>query len=271
MFWWFGTGRVVNYCSYVNPYDHTVDKSQAPVQESEGEGYNLAQFIDDYRLLASLRPTSGLPPSLVLFDTEDVGGPPIQTTFLFSPQFVYPGGPYLHLERGVHELSIEESQAPFYPDPAQRIVMLDMQDDIRYLVVSVGALLEFKSRGASEIGWDEWKSRVVVPRLISGYWIQDAWVSGCRLFCTFFAESSPDKQMQVFDFSARGHARYLCEEVDQSLSGLRYISPTLAQARIPWNLAELHNVQDGIVLTCVSLVVLFFSRIWLNRALYFAV
>ena len=161
----------------------------------------------------------------------------------------------------MHELSIEEFQAPFHPDPAQRIVVVDTHGDTRYVVVRVGALLEFKSRGGSEIGWDEWKSRVVVPRLVSGHRILELWVSGCRLFYTFSTESSPDVQMQAFDFSARGLARYLCEKADQSLSGLRYISPTLAQARIPWRFAELRNVQDGIVFARVSLMVLFSSRI----------
>ena len=117
----------------------------------------------------------------------------------------------------MHELSIEESLAPFYPDPAQRVVMLDTHGDIRYLAVSVGALLEFKSRGGAKIGWDEWKSRVVVPRLeASGHRILDLWVSGCRLFHIFSTESSPDGQMQVFDLSVRGLARYL-SEADQSL------------------------------------------------------
>ena len=195
----------------------------------------------------------------MLFDTEDVGGTPTQTTFHLSPQFGDFGGPWLLLERCVHELSIEESLAPFYPDPAQRVVMLDTHGDIRYLAVSVGALLEFKSRGGAKIGWDEWKSRVVVPRLeASGHRILDLWVSGCRLFHIFSTESSPDGQMQVFDLSVRGLARYLSEEADQSLGGLRYISPTLAQARIPWRFAQSHNVQDGILFSRVSLTVLFF-------------
>ena len=64
-------------CSYVNLFRNpAVDKSQSPIQESEGERFNSVEFIDDYRLLAGLGSTSGLPPCLVLIDTEDVGGLP---------------------------------------------------------------------------------------------------------------------------------------------------------------------------------------------------
>ena len=119
------------------------------------------EFIDDYRLLAGLGSASGLPPFLVLIDTEDVGGTPTQTTFHLSAKFTNCGTLFLLSEQGAHGPSPEESLAPFYPDPAQRVVVLQMQSATCYLAVSVGTLLEFKSRGGTEIRWDEWRDRVV--------------------------------------------------------------------------------------------------------------
>ena len=70
--------------SYVNLFRNpAVDKSQVPIQESEGERFNSTEFIDDYRLLAGLGSTSGLPPFLVLIDTEDVGGLPRKRLFTY--------------------------------------------------------------------------------------------------------------------------------------------------------------------------------------------
>ena len=227
----------------------------------EREHYKSAEFIDDYRLLVVLGPTSSLSPCIALFDTEDVEETPTQTTFHLSPQFKDSGGSYLLLEQGVYGPSPEESLVPFYPDPAQRIVMLNMQHDRRYLAICVGALLEFKSRGEAEIGWDEWKHHVVVPRFVSDQWMIALWVSGCRLFSVFSTQSDPDAQMQVYDFSPRGRAQYLSEETDQSLGGLRYLSPTTARARIPWDgMVESCSGHDSIVFSRVSLTISYFPR-----------
>ena len=224
------------------------------MQELEGERFNSVEFVDDYRLLAGLGSTLGLPPCLVLIDTEDVGGTPRQTTFHLSPQFKDCGSLFLLLEQGAHEPSSEESLAPFYPDPAQRIVVLRMQRATYYPVVSIRALLELQSHGGTEIVWDEWKNNVVAPRLTSDELGPVApWVSGCRLFSICSTESSPDAQVQVHDFSVRGRAQYLSEEADQSFGGLRCLSPTPAQARIPREgLAGLRGGHDSIVFCRVS-------------------
>lgn len=208
----------------------------------------------------ALAPTSGLPSSLVLIDTEDVGGTPKKTTFRLPPKFENFGGPYLRLERGVHEPSPEESQAPFYPDPAQRVIVLETLGDIRYLAISVGALLELKSRGGAEIGWDEWKGHAVVPRLLSSdEWTATLLVSGCRLFYISSTESDPDAQIRVYDFSARGCAQYSSEEANQAFGTLRYLSPTPARARIPWGFIDSSIGHDSVVFTRVSFDGLLFS------------
>ena len=218
------------------------------------------EFIDDYQLLASLGSTPDLPQSLMLIDTEDVGGSPTQTTFHLTPQFKNSGGPYLFLEQGVHKPSPEESQAPFYPDPAQRIIVLSVHSTKCYLAVSVGALLELKSRREAEIGWDEWKSHVAVLRLPSDPRMVALWVSGCRFFSISSAHPSQGGQMQVYDFSVRGRAQYLSEEVDQQFSGLRYMLPTPAQAQIPRRPIHSCSGHDSIVFVCVSFPVSYYAR-----------
>ena len=219
----------------------------------EGERYSSAEFIDDYQLLAGLGSTPDLPQSLVLIDTEDVGGIPTQTTFHLSPMFEDVKGPHLLLERGVHKLSIEESQAPFYPDPTQRIILLRVHSATCYLAVSVSALLELKNRGGAEIGWDEWKGHVAAPRF--GPRLLDLWVSGCRLFSMFSTHPSLGAQMRVYDFSVRGRVQYMSEEVNQQFSGLKYLLPTPAQARIPWKPIYSRSDNGSIVFFCVSFTV----------------
>ena len=169
----------------------------------------------------------------MLINTEDVGGSPTQTTLHLPLQF---GDPelFLHLEEGVHGPSLEESLAPFYPDPLQRIVILEMKmrRRIRRLVVTVGALLELERRGEAEIGWDEWKCHVAILRNFPDH-PTSFWVSGCRLFYICSTEPGPGPQMQVYDLSPRGRAQYLGEEADRWLGVVRYLSPTPARAQIP--------------------------------------
>ena len=217
------------------------------------------EFIDDYQLLASVESTYHQPPSLVLIDTGHVGGTPAQTTFYLSPWFsgLGVGGPYLLLDQGGHEPSPEESLAPFHSDPAQRVVMLDMRCSVRYLVVSVGALLELKSRGRAEIRWDEWKHHVAIPRLGGRGRAAAFCVSGCRLLFVFFTQFSGHGQMEMYDFSMWGRARYLSEEVNQ-LFGLRYLSSTPGRVPIPQRgLTTLRGGHGSIVFYHVSAMVSF--------------
>ena len=211
------------------------------------------EFINDYLLLAGLESTSSLPPSLVLIDTEDVGGTPRQTTFHLSPQFKNFGVLFLFMEQGAHKPSTEESLAPFYPDPAQRIVLLRMQRALYNPVVSVGALLKLKNRGRAEIEWDELRNHILVARLsLDEMGPIDPWVSGCWLFFICSTESGLDDQMRVYDFSMQGRAQYL-SEVDQSVGGLRCLSPAPARAWIPrdWLLLP-RSGHDSIVFPHVS-------------------
>ena len=155
----------------------------------------------------------------------------------------------------MHEPSPEEFLAPFYPDPAQRIVILDMQGTGLHLAVSVGALLELKSHGGAEIGWDEWRGRVL--RLVLHGETTDFWVSGCRLFYIFSTEVNLKDQMQVYDFSVRGRAQYLSEG-DPPFGGFRYLSPT-TPVLLPcaWLVGPCGG-RDSMVFPSVSSAILFF-------------
>jgi hypothetical protein len=183
--------------------------TQAVIQELEFGHYASAEFIDDYRLLITRDSRPNLPPCLVLIDTgKDMGGTPIQTTFQLSPHIVCFARPSPVSEQGMHNPPSAESLAPFYQDPAQRIIALRFQSYPGHFIVRVGALLElFKDREGTEIGWDEWKDHLVDPSSSSGtlypYAVQ---VSGCRLVYFWSTAGDPGLEMEVFDFSMQGRA-----------------------------------------------------------------
>ena len=225
------------------------------------ESYLSVEFIDDDRILGCLELMLLEPQSLVLLDTgKPVGGVPLKTLFHLPPlPFV---NPPLLLEHGAHQPSPEESQAPFYRDPTQRIVALHPPHYSGTPIFRIGALLELlKGREGSEIGWDEWKSHVVIPTFDSD---RDShphlWVSGCRLFSV----DSEGAQAEVYDYSMRGCVEYLSDQVSCEFGELRYLSSTRAKVQLPWGVDELaggDNSHDSVVFTCVSVTVPRFPRI----------
>jgi hypothetical protein len=78
------------------------------------------------------------------------------------------------------------------------------------------------------------------------------WVSGSRVFSV----CSPDNvQLEIYDFSTRGHAEYLSERIDDELGGLRYLSFVGAKAQCPWqffNLKYMCSCGYGAVFYLVS-------------------
>jgi len=161
-----------------------------------------------------------------------VGGAPLKTSFhfpSFGGNFAYPP---LLLEHGAHKPSPEESQAPFYRDPAQRIVALCLNHHDGTPIFRIGALLELlEGREGSEIEWDEWKSHVVIPSFDPDRESHPhLWVSGCRLFSV----DSDYAQMEVYDFSMQGCMEYLSDEASYELDGLRYLSSTGTEVQLPW-------------------------------------
>lgn len=186
----------------------------------------------------------------MVVDTEKVmGGAPMRTTFHLSTHLFELEHPILLLEGGVHKPSPADTLAPFYQDPAQRIGALLLS--VGVVVFRVGALLELlESHEGSEIGWDEWKDHVVATPQAIEYGMSDitcTWVSGCRLFSI-----SPglDAEMELVDFSIQRHVKYLSEQVDADLCGVRHMLPSDARAQVSWfGPDNIHTGHDSIVLS----------------------
>ena len=214
------------------------------------------EFIDDYRLLVGRGHTQCTPPSLVLVETKGVvRGVPARTVFHLPHPICQFGWLSILLERGAHKPSPEEYFAPFHKDPTQLIAALALPGSFGYLVFPVRVLLGFlESHGGSEVEWNEWKSHVASanPTL-------DTWVSGCRLFLVTASNPSQSAEMMVFDFSMQGRMKYLSEETDAGVTGIRRLLPTNARARIPWpDLVEAHGGHDSITLVRVRVISLHF-------------
>lgn len=207
------------------------------------------EFIDEYRLLANAEDGYGSPPSLVVTDTrKDVGGAPMRTLFRLPLSF---SGASLLLERGVHQPSPAETLTPFHQDPAQRIIALAVPFTSYYLIFQVGAFLKFlETREGSVIGWDEWRNRVVIPSI--GQELARIWVSGCRLFFVGSIGYDRGSHMEVYDFSLQGRAKYLNEQVNEILGGVKYLSSTGVRVRVPCD--GILNVRSGHESTVFSYV-----------------
>ena len=186
--------------------------------------------IDDYRLLVSLSLTTSALSSLVLIDTENnMGRNPIQTNFslpyLRCPHFVSDRGGPAPFPLG--------SPAPFHHDPSQRIIAFSSLSRPRLLVLQVGALLELsRDRGGTEIRWDEWKNHLTVPyrsRWIRGPRMVHA--SGCQLIFVDPAVTDSGFVMEVYDFSVRGRAKCLSNEI-RGLGVLNSLSSVGGRVRI---------------------------------------
>ena len=215
------------------------------------------EFIDDYRLLVSLVSVVDPPPSIVVMDTrKDVGGIPMQTFFRLPPNSARSGNFSFLLERGVHKPSPAERLAPFHQDHSQRIVVLDVQLSAQFLVLRVGALLELlESCEGDNIGWDEWKSRVVIPSInLRDVEVVELGISGCQLFAVFSTFSVPGTQMEVYDFSMRGRAKCLSREAGGWLGGVRTLPRTGIVAQVPpqGKFYDVYNGHDSIALSHVS-------------------
>ena len=225
-----------------------------------GKRFLEAEFVDDYRLLVIIRAARSQPPALEVVDTEKgVGEYPTETVFLFPLCIGNFGRIHLHLEPGSHEPSPAESLAPFHQDHSQRIAVLYIEQAPHYLVLRLGELLEFKTSGQSDIGWDVWKRCVVVPSIDREKLIRsDVWVSGCRLFSVYQRDSTSHVNMEVFDFSVQGRAKYLSDTANEEFGGLRYLSSTGTIVQIPWEDRFCPcSGHDSLLFSIVSVIVLF--------------
>ena len=177
--------------------------------------------------------------------------------------FHIPEVPSLVLEEGAHTPSPNGPSVPFYQDPAQRIIALGVKYCLQYRVFQVGALLELaESREGCEIEWEEWENRTIIPLLDPG--CEKVSVSGCRLFSVHNDEDDPGAYMRVYDFSARGLAKYMSKSDDGTHDsatsppkleatfqpGARYLSPTEVMAEIPLDYPENSSIGYDNILFC---------------------
>ena len=189
----------------------------------------------------------------MLLDTEkDVGGAPVQTSFQLSAHFRGREQPSILLERGMHKPSTAECRTPFYPDRSQRIVALSMLQTCTCLVFSVEALLRLaEGHEGYKIGWDGWKNHVVIPSLPEVCFV-GVCISGCRLFSTFSFGDRTGTEMEVYDLSIHGRAKYLSEEIHEGLGEVRFLAPTAALGKLPWDSIDVDGGHDSVVFMDVS-------------------
>jgi hypothetical protein len=73
-----------------------------------------------------------------------------------------------------------------------------------------------RDHGGTEVGWNEWKEHVVIPSRPPGTRAPRAvQVSGCRLIFVDSTATGSGYQMEVFDFSMQGRAKYSNERTNQ--------------------------------------------------------
>ena len=215
-----------------------------------------AEFVGDYQLLVILESKDHFLLSVVFMDTEkNTGGAPVKTSFHLPDYFRGFRHPFLLLERGMHKPSSAECLAPFHHDHTQRIAAVSAPKPYGYLVFPVEALLRLvKDREGCKIGWDEWKVYVMVATCAPGSGFV---VSGCRLFCMTSSTPTLDAEVEMYDFSMGGRAKYLSEQVDADLGGVRCLASMGTKARFPCRVDELFNVSgshDSVVFYEVSIL-----------------
>lgn len=216
------------------------------IQTLEKECYTSGEFVDEYRLLITLKPLKDDSPRVLLVDTEkEVGrGTFAQTSFRLPPPFRGPKPPFLLLERCAHKPSPTEYLAPFYQDPAQRIAVLENVGDCSpYLAFPVEASLKLaRDHEGCEIEWGGWKEHVVFFPIYPRGTTANAWVSGCRLFRF---GNQPDAQLEVYDFSTRGRVRLQTKRGNPDLGTVRYLESTELNPHPPWDPANWFTMYGG--------------------------
>jgi len=183
----------------------------------QGGCYSDLGFVDEYSFVV-------LSERLHVFDTEH-RTPPEQTTFCLS------GTPfYLLLEPCSHAPSPDGFMAaPFYPDPSQRMLALNL-DGERWCTINTQLLLELaRKREGQYVKWCEW-GEIVNFLDISGR--NYVWVSGCRLFYIAFDKAT--SYLQVRDFSPGSRVKSVQDGASKSQGETR-ISSIRDLHKLPWH------------------------------------
>ena len=186
-----------------------------------------------------------MPPRLVLLNTEQTVDDSrlVQTAFwLQAPEDWYVEVPDLRLDQSGHEPTPEEdSLAPFYQDPSQRILVVEFFEGKSVFVMKTEALLELaRGRGGTELGWEQWRAHVVEAPADNSRFL---WVSGPRLFCV--RRENENAWLDVYDFSPRASARHMQKVAYYDAGIMWQIGPNTERRRLPQHTAIGHYANGG--------------------------
>ena len=214
------------------------------LQERHSPYYQCFEFLDDYRLVASVsRSEHGASLGLLVLDME-------QVSFMVPTQTFFHGPASCRhwtclFETGGYSAPQDTLTAPFYPDPSQRIFSLSMESHKGPCVMKVEALLEIAREQAGEqVQWEEWKPYLVETALQgplrTSYHLR-SWVSGFRLFSVSIAQDDGGCDLHVYDFSPRARTKFLRLEED----GCKVMRPSVGGCRLPWDAIDIHDISFG--------------------------
>ena len=166
----------------------------------------------------------------------------MQTTFHLDHRMWGRGGVVnLHIEQGGHKPSPEESLlAPFFPDPSQRILVIQFCGSV--FVMKTEVLLRLaQERGGAALEWEQWKTHTIEVQTEG---VANFWVSGPRLFGV---SSINEIWMDVHDFSPRASARYLETITGRDGVVQRFMCPSMQINRPPWSALDpaIHFASGG--------------------------
>ena len=168
---------------------------------------------------------------------------PARTTFRFEPGV---SALETFFEKGGQKASPEEDLlAPFYQDPSQRILAIEVcgHPHVAFFAVKIEALLGLvREWGGADLEWGQWGTNAVEVPFEKGSEVHP-WVSGSRLFCRcWFSAFGGDEWVDVYDFSPRASARYMGTVCDGDGKFLRSMRSSVRKQVLPW---ELLYFSDG--------------------------
>ena len=148
----------------------------------------------------------------------------------------------LHHDQGGHEPTPEEdSLAPFFQDPSQRILALEFHQDERIFVMKVEILLKLaREHGGMELGWGQWRAHITRVVCWGKIFL---WVSGSRLFFAGQEDNCP--WVQAYDFNPRAFAQRM-KEVPCIKGGIvREMGPNSHWCMLFWRAHMIHFANGG--------------------------
>jgi hypothetical protein len=174
---------------------------------------NFGGFLDEYWLLFTYQETPFCQPAhktppLTLLNTErgtteDKTFAQITFSYQDDCRKIAPDAIDFRFDLGGHEPSREESSlAPFYPDPSQRLLAIELNTS-EFSVIKVETLLGLaREHQRTELRWEEWFTHAT--RLQSQS-VRSFWVSSPQVFYAFCKGGKAG--VDVYDFGRGTHRR----------------------------------------------------------------